>query len=201
MDLGSPYSDVLTGARGRVLAALVQAAEPVTVRQLALRASASPQGALDVVDDLTDAGVVLMKAAGRSHMVSLNRDHLATAPIEALVTMRVRLIEALRIQLEGWHTLHAAWLFGSAARGDGSRASDIDILVVGDDLDDPSWDEQIGHLYTDVLGWTGNEPEVLEYDRADFARLVDERPPFIRSIESDGIPLTDRTTRRLLRAA
>jgi predicted nucleotidyltransferase len=200
MDLGRPYADVLTGARGRVLAALVRAPEPLTVRALAAKAGTSPQGTLDIVGDLQDAGIVTLVRAGRARLASLNREHLAVAPIVALVQLRLRLVEALKDHLEDWEGLQAALLFGSAARGDGHLDSDVDIVLVADDLDDPTWEEQADGLRDQILAWTGNEAQLLEYDAASFAQLVERKRPLVAEIRRDGIALTGRA-RHVLRSA
>src|SRR5207249_12167944 len=132
VDVGRPYADVVPGVRGAVLATLAQLAVPVTVRGLARHAGVSPQGALQVVNELATAGIVTVAPAGRSLMVSLNRDHLATKPILGLVGLRGQLVERLTNALAGWSNLAGGWLFGSAARGDGDSTSDIDLLLVAD---------------------------------------------------------------------
>lgn len=56
-----------------------------------------------------------------------------------------------------------AWLFGSAARGDGSETSDIDIAVVRADSvdpDDADWSSQLVELSDAVTRWTGNDASV-----------------------------------------
>src|SRR5205085_6943086 len=130
MDLGRPFADLIPGARGAVLATLAQLTVPVTVRTLARHAGVSPQGALSVVNDLADAGVVHTQRSGPSMMVALNRAHLAAEPLLSLIALRARLVERLSDELTGWDGLAGGWLFGSAARGDGDRRSDIDLLLV-----------------------------------------------------------------------
>jgi len=190
MDLGRPYADVLTGARGRVIAALVQASEPMTVRALAALADASPQGTLDVVEDLAEAGIVSLARAGRARMASLNHEHLAVQPMTEIVELEVRLVQALKKHLCDWVGLQAAWLFGSAARGDGDLHSDIDLLLVADDLDLRRWARQTDDLRDRIVAWTGNEAQLTEYERASFDRLVRRKNELITEVRRDGVALT-----------
>ena len=201
MHVGAPVADLIPGARGAVLATLAQVAVPVTVRSLARHAGVSPQGALAVVNDLRRAGIVVTQPAGRSLMVSLNREHLAVEPLLALVASRARLVQRLTDELAGWSDLAGAWLFGSAARGDGDIGSDIDLLLVADrSIDTDRWTQQTADLVTRVRAWTGNPAQLVEHTRRGFAALVAADNPLTMAIRREAIPLTSKS-RRLLRAA
>lgn len=201
VDVGRPYADVIPGVRGAVLAALATLAVPVTVRALAGYAGASPQGTLAVVNELAGAGIVVITPAGRALMVTLNRDHLGAEPVMALVGLRGRLVERLSAALGEWTTLAGAWLFGSAARGDGDSGSDIDLLLVADEPDDPAWERLVADLAVTVRGWTGNPVQVVEHTRRSFATLIRRRNPLIDALRTDGVPLTPTTLTLLLGAA
>jgi predicted nucleotidyltransferase len=201
MDVERPWADVISGARGAVLATLVQLEAPVTVRTLARHAGVSPQGALRLVDELAAVGLVRVQPAGRSLLVSLNRDHLAAEPLVALVATRARLVDRLYDELTGWDDLAGAWLFGSAARGDGDRHSDIDLLLVaGRSLDTDGWADQTARLISRVRAWTGNPVQLVEHSRRSFAALVREGNPLVDALRLEGIPLAPKS-RRLLRSA
>jgi predicted nucleotidyltransferase len=201
MDVGRPYADLLPGARGKVAATLARLAVPVTVRALARHAGVSPQAALDAVNGLADAGLVRTERAGGLVMAGLNRDHLLAEPLEMLISVRVRLVERLTAELQGWPDLAAAWLFGSAARGDGGRGSDIDLFLVADgSTDHPHWGEAVGSLAYQVEAWTGNRTEIVEHSWESFVRLVRTDNVLISAIHTDGVPLTERSRRRLREA-
>lgn len=201
MDAGRPYADVIPGARGALLATLAQLETPVTVRALARHSGISPQAALDHTNDLIDAGVVVGDRAGSALMVSLNREHLAADALTALVELRGRLVEKLRQELATWRGLAGAWLFGSMARGEGSRDSDVDLFLVTDTrTDDADWVDATTRLRDRVRAWTGNEAQLIEYSRRSFSRLVERDNPLIGTIIADGVPLTDGS-RSLLRGA
>jgi predicted nucleotidyltransferase len=200
VDLGRPYADVIPGVRGAILSTLAQLAGPVTVRALARHAGVSPQGALQVVNELAAAGLVNVASAGRALMVSLNREHLAAEPILGLAALRGRLVERLRGELAGWSGLAGGWLFGSAARGDGGRDSDVDLVLVADKEQGEDWDEACARLTTLVRAWTGNPAQLVEHTQKSFASLVRQGNPLVAALRSEGIPLTPGTM-RLLRGA
>ena len=201
MNVAHPCADVVPGPRGQLLATLAQLETAVTVRALARHAGISPQTALDLVHDLSDAGLTVAEPAGRALMVSLNRDHLACEPIIQLVALRQRLVDRLTTELGTWRELAGAWLFGSAARGDGGRSSDIDLLLVAHDpVDDVAWMEATADLRQQVRRWTGNEAHLVEHTRQTLARLIKRRNPLIAVLRTEGIALTEGS-RPLLRGA
>ncbi|MGQ0631743.1 MAG: nucleotidyltransferase domain-containing protein [Sporichthyaceae bacterium] len=199
MDLSHPVADLWPGARGRALRTLVALEKPVTVRALARHAEVSAQAALELVNELAEAGLVHAERAGAAVMVALNRQHLAAGPLIDLVQIRARLISALQAELSEWEDLAGAWLFGSAARGDGDRSSDIDLLLVSAGRTDSAvWLRQTDGLHTSVRAWTGNLPALLEYSRSQFDALVRDRNPLIDALTVEGIALW-RSSRSLLR--
>lgn len=194
MDLGSPLLDVATGVRGALLQALARLEQPVTRRQLAAAAGAAPGNASTVIGAFIQAGLVLETVAGRSSMVTLNRRHLAAAPILALARLRGELIRRLGEQLSEWPDLHEAWLFGSVARGDADGDSDIDLLIVADDLKSPDLHERLSQLHTDVRSWTGNDLQLVEHSEPSWHKLVRAENPLVEQIRQDGITLAGTAT-------
>ena len=92
------------------------------------------------------------------------------------------LLSALRTALRTEHNVHFALLFGSAARGTDTSASDVDVLV---GLRDPSLDRvvELGAKLTEVTG-----------RRVDVVRLEDAQtePSLLADVVADGRVLVDR---------
>ncbi|CAN5522420.1 hypothetical protein BH24ACT5_BH24ACT5_23030 [soil metagenome] len=199
MDLGSPVLDVAPDVRGTLLLALARLEKPVSRRRLAFLAGVAPSHASSVIEDLIHTGLVHETIAGRASMVVLNRNHLAAGPVLALAGLRGELIGRLRKRLAAWPDLISAWLFGSVARGDGGRDSDIDLLIVADDLRSPALHERIAQLHTDVRVWTGNDLQILEHSAASWDHLLRSENPLVEQIRLDGIAVAgDVATASLL---
>ena len=82
------------------------------------------------------------------------------------------------------------YLFGSAARGDGRRDSDVDLLVVRpDDVapDDPVWSAHVADLERSVTAWTGNPGQVVEHGAAELRRAAAEREPLIDALRAEAV--------------
>lgn len=194
MDLGRPLADVIPGPRGQLLATLAQLEVPVTVRALARHAGVAPQTALNVVNDLADAGIVSAESAGRAQLIALNRAHILAEPLISLSRARARLIQRLTDELAAWPQLAGAWLFGSAARGDGSRESDIDLLLVAETSTQTArWADATARLMDQVLSWTGNQAQLVEHTRSSFTKLAQSSNPVVAAVRAEGIALTARS--------
>lgn len=201
VNVGMPLDDVAPGAHGRLLAALLRFERPASIRELAATAGIDGRHAGRIVDQLLVSGVVTGSRAGAARMIAVNRDHLMYEPLAALAATRQRLVSRLRATLEPTDEVAGAWLFGSAARGDGDTGSDIDILAIAAvELDHPRWDEVVSSLSDHVRRWTGNDVQLTEHSRSSFAALLKGRNRLVTEIRRDGIPLVERGA-ALLRGA
>lgn len=200
MDLGSPVLDIAPAVRGALLQALARLEQPVTRRQLAAAAGVAPGNASAVVEDLIQTGLVSETVAGRSSMVVLNRSHLAAGPLLMLAGLRGELIRRLRERLSVWPGLRGAWLFGSVARGEAHNESDVDLLIVADDLESPDLHKRLSQLQADVRVWTGNDLQLVEHSPASWRKLVRSKNPLVEQIRVDGIALAGHTATLLERA-
>ena len=193
MNLGSPVLDVAPAVRGALLQELARLEQPVTRRQLAGAAGVAPGNASAVIEELIQSGLVSESVAGRSSMVVLNRSHLAAGPVLALAGLRGELIRRLRERLCAWPDLHGGWLFGSVARGDADSDSDVDLLIVVDDLQSPDLHERLTRLQADVRSWTGNDLQLVEHSPSSWRKLVRAKNPLVEQIRLDGIALAGST--------
>ncbi|MFN6120940.1 MAG: nucleotidyltransferase domain-containing protein [Actinomycetes bacterium] len=189
MDLGSPVLDIAPAVRGALLQALARLEQPVTRRRLAAAAGVAPGNASAVIEELIRAGLVSETIAGRSSMVVLNRDHLAAGPVLALAGLRGELIRRLRERLSSWPELHGAWLFGSVARGDADGDSDVDLLIVADELQANALHERLSRLQADVRSWTGNDLQLVEHSPSSWRKLVRAENPLVEQVRLEGIAL------------
>lgn len=203
MDLSRPFTVLTPTVDADVLAALARADAGFTTGQLhRLIGRHSEGGVRKSLHRLTEQGIVEVELVGNAHVYGLNRDHLAAAHVEGLAHLRDALLERLSERMAAWPTTPAyAALFGSAARGDMTARSDIDLLLVRPDSsspDDTAWSAHVEQLTHDVSRWTGNDVRVLEFGESETIRAVAAGDPVLASIRDEGIPL--HGSERLLRA-
>lgn len=199
VDLSNPIRSVIPVGQGEVLAVLARTEQALTGRRVAELTDGrlSQKGTNLVLRALVRAGIVLVESHPPANLYRLNRQHLAAGSIEELAWLRTRLIDSMREHLSGWAIpAWGAWLFGSAARGDGGETSDIDVLVVspdepGDDAD-VDWHDQVDRFAAAVMAWTGNSCEVVEYRSDELVDLLIRDERLAHGLRADGIALTSR---------
>lgn len=194
MDVSRPISTVIPGLAGPILHVLARTEQPLTGSAIAAvigHDDASRAGVNKALKSLITGGLVHCQPAGRANLYTLNRRHLAAPAIIALSDLRSTLLGHIRALVESWSLQpDAAWMFGSAARGDGSASSDIDLLLVRSDRidpDSPTWAAQAAALVEHVHLWTGNRCELLEYSVDELAALARRSDPIIDSLRRDAI--------------
>jgi hypothetical protein len=161
MDVARPAAIILPAGTEAVIRVLAGTDGSLGVREVARLAGVSANRASQVLTDLAEHGVALVEERGAGRLCRLNRSHLAVDPLLALVGLRGRLVEFLKSEVTTWSRRadHVS-LFGSAARGDGTTASDLDLLVVRPDArgnaDDERWDTQLFTSGERIFAATGN---------------------------------------------
>src|SRR4051794_27539339 len=128
MDLSDPTRAITSTLDGTVLAVLAAAGRPLTVGQVAQQAARGSEiGIRRSLARLVEQGTVRATLMGRNQVHELNREHVAAGVADLLAGLRTVLWQRLREDLARWRPkpLYAC-VFGSAARGDGDEASDVD---------------------------------------------------------------------------
>ena len=180
MDVSSPISSVIPSLDGYVYAALSSTNTPLTLGAVhRVIGGASKSGIRTVLLRMVASGLVDLVPGG----YRLNREHLAAGPIEALASLYGELTLRIRAEVDSWEPKPLlVGMYGSAARRDGDRASDIDLLIVGDveNLGDSAM-----HLAHMIGRWTGNPAQVVLKSPAEIACLRRANAQIVRSWERD----------------
>jgi predicted nucleotidyltransferase len=206
MDLSTPHRAVAAGIDGDVLVFLAGRNAPLSGRQIAENlGERSHDGVRKSLERLVDQGIVKREPAGKALMHALNREHVGADAVVAMASMRTLLWQRLRDALEAWDIppRHAS-VFGSAARGDGTTASDIDVFVVRPDdvsFDDDRWRDQVDRLEQQVRAWTGNQASVIERTEQEIGDAISSAavPPLLGDLRRDAIDLAGIPAHALLR--
>jgi predicted nucleotidyltransferase len=208
MDLANPMQSVIPSAHGAVLSALTRTGLPLSGRRIAelTRPRFSQRRVNDVLRQLADAGIVLRESRPPSNLYRLNHDHVAAEGISALSRMWATLVARIRDELEAWSVPpEAAWLFGPAARGNGTEQSDIDVFLVlpASGLESEAvatlWERQTEGLAEKIKTWSGNRCELIEMGGAELSAAVERDDLLIRDLRKQAVQLTGRHPRALLR--
>ncbi len=195
MDLVFPIRSVVNTVRGPALAVLSRSRSPLTGREVAriLGDRASQKGVLNALNEMVGEGIVVREDIPPAALFSLNRDHLAAAAIEELADLRQELYRRISEVVQSW-PLAPIWVavFGSTARGDGTSASDVDLVVLrSDDIEFESekWYQQVDMLSERIRSWSGNEADVIQYSVSEFGELISAGSPLVDSLHAEAITL------------
>lgn len=192
--LQKPLSVVTPTVDGDVLTALARTDRSFTTGELhRLIGEHSHAGIRKVLLRLVDEGIVTSQSIGGAKVYRLNQDHLAAAAIKELASLRQTYLERVREVFAAWDPAPVfAAMFGSAARGEMQKSSDIDLFVVRPDGMDVAvrevWEDNLNDLQQTATRWTGNDVRALEMSESEVVEnFADE--PLLRDIRHDGLVL------------
>lgn len=195
MDLTRPARCIAPSLHIDVLGVLAGTTMPLTGRQVQrlLGSRASLGGVQNVLTKLVTSGLVHLTEAGSSHLYVLNREHVAAEAVLALTDLRGRLFERIREAVGSWSTQPlSVTVFGSAARGDGSEESDVDLFVVRPEAvapDDASWTRDVAELNASIRRWSGNAGSVIDVTPRQVSAMIARQEPVVAELARDQVLL------------
>jgi len=131
IDYRHPIQQIVTGARGKILEAIIRTDNTYPVRQWARRADVSHVQAGKLLQEFADMGLVRREPRGRNVEYTPISENLLYRQLAALDTI------ALGVAPTARDLLHApddsiVGIFGSVARDSFGLDSDLDAFVIGD---------------------------------------------------------------------
>lgn len=190
MFFSEPFGGVIPGARGAVLAALLRTGEQLTGRQVHSLVSDdhSLWSVQEALRTLTQLGLVETRTVGRAGVHTINESNAAIAPLRALADPIASLKAAVGEVIDS--EVKAVILFGSIARGEAARDSDIDLAVIAS----KRWDKRV-ELHDTVRKRLGNACDVIVFTQAEFGRAATAGEPVAADILRDGVALVGNKPR------
>ena len=197
MDLSHPINTLATAATGRVLEVLAGTSVPLSGGEIARLAAGdvSRAGVSKALGRLEMQGLVTADRRRSATFYALNRQHLAYPAIEQLVGLRKALRTAIAEAIEGWEIqpVHSS-IFGSAARADATRTSDVDLLFVKVEptspADESRWQEQLDDLRAKIRAISGNRAQTIVVTPTRLREHVRAQDSIVGEWMRDGIRLT-----------
>lgn len=183
MFFGEPFGGVITGPVGSVLAVLLRSGAPLTGREVhALVADRhSLWSVQEALKTLRALGIIEARAVGRAGLHSVNEQHYAVPHLRALLDPVAALTSVVNDVVGD--TPATVLVFGSLARGESSRESDVDLAVIAND-----WDDRVA-LEDAVRNGLGNTCDVIVFAPEEFETLARSGEPVVLDILRDGIAL------------
>lgn len=171
---------LFSGVQRRLLALFYGQPERSYYTNELLRLTATGRGGLQrELARLVSAGLVNASAVGNQKHYQANRAAPIFSELRGIVLKTFGLADVLREGLAPLATrIHVAFVFGSVAKGSDTAASDIDILIVSDDL-----------AYADLFNALSTAEETLGrkisptlYGTAEFERKVRDDNHFVTRV-------------------
>jgi len=180
----------------RLLRVLAKNASVFTGRELARLVGYSHTQTNSVLAELEIDGLVMKRHIGNANTYSLNRDNLLVSRI-IVPAFRIegQLIQDLANRFfEGMgKDLVSIILFGSAARGEESSGSDLDlILVVKDKSDLDKLEERVSELSLESANSFGGLISPIVVTESEYVEKERSKSAFWKTVQKEGIKLIPR---------
>jgi predicted nucleotidyltransferase len=192
MDFREPVQAVIPGAQGQILAVLSQTSAELNLRTIARMSDVSVAQASRVMPGLVEPPSALFKFVP---------NHVAARAVAMLADSRATALEDLKMTAGRLRVAPVSVIiYGSFARGEADRSSDIDVLVfrpprIGED--DPGWRAAIDEWLEDARRLTGNRVELLEVAAEQAGAKLRSKKHLWSDIQREGIVLHGRTVEEL----
>lgn len=168
---------LFSGVQQRILGVLFGAPDKSFYRNELMRLTGSGKGALQrELDRLEGSGLVSVRPVGNQKHYQANRDAPIFEELRGIVVKTFGVADVLRRALKPLaKRIAAAFIFGSIAKKTDTGASDIDLLVVSDDLEYQDLMKVLLPAETAV----GRKINPAIHSRADLGRKRKERSSFL----------------------
>ncbi len=191
MDFVHPVESVIPGTQGRILAVLAETSAELNLRTLARLAGVSTAQASRVLPGLVELGLVKRREVPPSSLFRLDRRNVAAQAVVELARAHTTTLELIgKAASELPIPPASVVIFGSFARREADRHSDIDALIIRPDgiaQDEDEWAAGIEQWRTLVRAVTGNNIDVIEVDRHEAADKLSNAQSLWQEIAQDGV--------------
>ncbi len=130
--------------------------------------------------ELVDAGILLIKRVGNVNLYRLNAENLFAKRLKVLFILSE--LEQLK-ELSNKYNVEI-YLYGSCARGEDTKESDIDIMVIGT-IDKPLFLNEIKNLSEKI----GKEIKAQIFSKQEWSLMARKDPAFYERVEKDKVKL------------
>ena len=131
------------------------------------------------LEHLTSAGVLTRTVEGRQTYYQANTKSPVFSELRGLIRKTFGIAEVLRSGLEAIGSqIRVAFVYGSVAKGSETSASDIDLMIVGDDI---SLEMMVSAL-ADSQAELGREINPSFYSTEDFCRKLAQGHHFLKTV-------------------
>lgn len=177
----------------RTLRELMRHGGELSAPSLVTRTGLAKASVRHALGNLEAMKIVEALGAGRSRLFRVRKAHPLAPALDALFLEEGKrfdaALDAVRMAAAGCDGLVAAWLYGSAARGEDQEASDIDIAVVGEPGTAPRIEQAVRESLRDAGDRLAFHASVVAIDTDDVLRLDGENDRWWAGVARDALRL------------
>lgn len=196
MDFRRPVEAVVPGAQGRIMGVLVETSAELNLRTVARLSGVSIAHASRVLPGLVELGIVERRDVPPSALFRFVPDNVAARAVTALADARRTVLRELGERARRvTPSPVAVVVFGSFARGEAERSSDVDVVFVRPtaiDDEDAKWRAGVDRWVEHARRLTGNRVELLEVSEHEIAQLLRSRKPLWLDVQRDVVVVHGR---------
>ncbi len=196
VDFREPVQVVIPGAQGRILAVLSQTSAELNLRTIARLSDVSVAQASRVMPGLVELGLVERREAPPSALFRFVPNHVASRAVAMLADARTTVLQELKLTAGRLSVPPVSVIvYGSFARGEADRSSDIDILIIRPPRigeDDPEWRAAIDEWLEGARRLTGNRVELLEVAAEEAGAKLRSKKQLWSDIQREGLVVYGR---------
>ncbi|MCH1883333.1 nucleotidyltransferase domain-containing protein [Agrococcus sp. ARC_14] len=207
MNLSEPLDGLTTAVGSAVLRVLARTDSGLSGRQVhALAGIGSTSSVHRALAGYVEVGLVSPEARPPAIIYRANREHVLWPVVELAIGARSRAFDSIRRFCE--EDLPAdlgltVLVYGSVARRESTRESDLDLFVVyPDGMDEDARSELNYRIAQHVERITGNEAQVYSIERAELDQRIADHDPLVSNVLTDGMlvagPALPRAARRAI---
>lgn len=161
-----------------ILHFILQPDEALHFRALQRRVGGGVRPLKAALDRLEQEGLVRAEDDANRRVYRVNESHPGWDALRHMVRAFADPAEVLAAALAGVPGVEAAFVFGSVARGEARKGSDVDVMLVGDEIPRRA----LGRSTSESSAVLGREVNVVRYTRDDLARRLSEGNAFVRGV-------------------
>lgn len=185
IDLKTPLSQLVGGARGRVLETIAQVGRPFSIRQLAEMSDVHHVQASKLLREFEGMGLVDSQRIGKSIAYKPVEGNVLLAILRRVLLLREEIIGELERSARDAPTGVTIAIFGSVASGRASAGSDLDILVITEDGAGSDADDWIREFLEWAERASGMSVNPLRYTQSQWRQDVSDGVLVTRTIEDN----------------
>lgn len=196
VDFLRPVEAVIPGAQGKVLAVFAETTAGLSVRTAARLSGVSLAQTSRILPELAKLGVLDRTEVPPSTVYRLVEENVASRAIRLLARSRDQVLSEFGELAKSMVVPPVSIIvFGSFARGEAGRESDIDVVMVNRSRVGigSEWAEGLDEWRRLARRLTGNEVEVMEVDELDIGSRLRSRRPIWQDIRREGIVVFGKT--------